>query len=153
MALKFLAGTVTQSGADTFTSAEISTGLANVNVGLRVRMFELYMPAPAEVDSTVTLQLARRSITASLAVTDRRLMVSHTNVVRLTTSGMYSEGIVQRIILPRDMDFLIVEDPIYIGLGSATTSIANIGSARIFCEEVRLSDLAKVSALAESANA
>lgn len=153
MALRLLTTTVTQSAADTFTAGELATGLSNVNLAFRVRMIEILMPAMAEVDSLVTCQIARRSVTAVLPLTDRRLLWSETNVVKLTTSGLVLQQAIYRVVLPRDLDLLVVEDPLYCAVHSATTSIANVASFRLMGEDVRLTDLQKVSALAESANA
>jgi len=151
--LKFLSGSVTQGSADAFATAEIATGLANANLGYRVRGIQLSFPSPVEVDSDVVIQLARRTPTAALSFSDRTLLWSYSRFLRLTTSGLlvYDNPIIWNI--PKDMELIIVEDPIHILVDSSSTAAANAASARIYYEEVKLTALEKVTALAESLNA
>jgi len=151
--LKFLSGAVTQSAADTFTAAEMATGLSNVNLAYRIRGIMLQFPGPVEVDSFVTIQLARRSSASALSLGDRTLIWQMTKTIKLTTSGIFVYEPEPYIPIPKDLELLIVEDPIYIFCNSGTTGVANTARARIFYEEVRITDLAKVTALAESLNA
>jgi len=151
--LKFLSGSVTQGSADAFATAEIATGLANANLGYRVRGIQFSFPGPVEVDSDIVIQLARRTPTAALGFSDRTLLWSFARYVKLTTSGIfvYDNPVIWTI--PKDMELIIVEDPIHILVDSSSTGLANVASARVYYEEVKLTALEKVTALAESLNA
>lgn len=151
--LKFLSGSVTQSAADTFTQAEIATGLANASLGYRIRGIIWGFPTPVEVDAQYIIQLTRRSATATAALSDRTLIAQRTRTIKITTSGSWLIDGDDRDWYSKDLELLIVEDPIFIACASATTSAANTGRVRIYYEEVRLSETAKLAALTESLNA
>lgn len=153
MAIQWLSGSVTQGSADAFASAEVATGLSTVNTGYRVREIWYFLPAFVEVDSDITMQWSRRSATALVSSTDRRLLHSATKQVAITTSGQFVQDRVLRFEFPKDLDLIIVEDPIYLLIDSTGTSLANILSARIYYEQVRLTETQKLAALSESANA
>jgi len=151
--LKFLSGSVTQGSADAFATAEIATGLANANLGYRVRGIVLAWPGPVETDADYIIQLARRTPSAALSLTDRTLLWTATRYIKLTTSGIFTYENPSIWLFPKDLGLLIVEDPIHILIDSTGTSLSNAASCRIFYEEEKLTPLEKVSALAESLNA
>lgn len=151
--LKFLSGTVTQGSADAFAVAEMATGLANANLGYRVRGITVQLPGNVEVDSDVQVQLCRRTPSALLGITDRTLLWAFQRAISITTSGMITyERFVERWF-SRDLDLLIVEDPIYFAIDSTATSLSNTATCRVYYEEVKMTPLEKVTALSESLNA
>lgn len=153
MSLKFLSATVTQGSADAFATVSMATGLANLNAGFRVRAIDFQFPLLVGADCQVDLQLLRRVPTAIVAATDRTLIWSKQRVCELTTSGMIVYSLNDYTAFDRDMDLLIVEDPIYFSIDSNGTSATNNGRCRVYYEEVRLSETAKLAALTESLNA
>lgn len=151
--LKFLSGTVTQGSADAFATAEIATGLANANLAYRIRGITLNWPSAVEVDADMQVQLARRTPAALLGLADRTLLWLRTRQTFLTTSGLIVVERVVEQLYPRDLDLLIVEDPIHICIDSTGTGVANTAVCRIYYEEARITPLEKVTALSESLNA
>lgn len=154
MSIKFLSGTVTQGSADAFATASVSTGLAGLNQGYRVRGIEVQWPATLiETDGFYQFEIARRQPTAILAVADRRSLYYQLLQIAITTSGSWVRDSVTRVWYPKDMELMIVEDPIYFSVDSNGTSASNGITCRIYYEEVRMTDLAKLAALQESTNA
>lgn len=153
MTAKFLSMSVTQGSADAFATASISTGIASVNLGLRVRAIEIYWPSPVEVDAEYDVEICRRLPTALLGMGDRRSLFFRTRHVKLTTSGIFVWNNVEYQPYPKDLELLVVEDPIYLSVDSTGTSASNQVTGRLYYEEVRLTDVQKLSALQESANA
>lgn len=153
MTAKFLSGSVVQGSADAFATAAIATGIASVNLGLRVRRIEFSIPYPAEVDSSIDVEVTRRLPTAMLGLADRRSLIYRNYKMMLTTSGQVIWPQVIAHDFPKDFELLIVEDPIYLSVDSTGTSATSTLVARIYYEEVRLTDVQKLSALQESANA
>lgn len=151
--LKFLSGAVTQGSADAFATASIATGLANLSAGYRIRGITYDLPNPVEVDSNLQVQLVRRLPTALINLADRRLIDYYNRVTLITTSGIIQLGTVVEKWFPKDLELLIVEDPIYFSIDSATTSLSNVATVKVYYEDVRLSETAKLSQLAESLNA
>lgn len=153
MALKFLSATLTQGSADAFTTVEIPTGLSNVNLGYRVRLIECSLPLFVEVDSQIEIALVRRTPTATPGIGDRTLIWQSRWQIGLTTSGIYLASRWVKDFYPRDLEMLIVEDPIHLCIDSNGTSASNACGIRVWYEEVRLTELQKVTALSESLNA
>lgn len=153
MALQFFTGSATQGSADAFVQTSIATGLANISAGYRVRGITWQHTALAEVDCNLQLQLNRRSATAVLSLTDRRV-IHYRNIVRqLTTSGLVDTDVVREFWFDQDLDLLIVEDPVYLVLDSASTGAANDAYVKVYYEQVRLTETQKLAALSESLNA
>lgn len=151
--MKFLAATVTQASNDAFATAEMATGLANLSLGYRVRGIVFQMPVLPEVDCDCDVQLVRRTPTALVNIADRTLIWSHNVIKQLTTSGTFIFSQFVSWIFPKDLEMLIVEDPIFLSIDSTTTSASNTARVRVFYEEVKLSETAKLAALTESLNA
>lgn len=151
--LKFLSGLVTQASNDAFVTGSMATGLANLSLGYRVRRIEYQLPAPVEGDSDVEVQLVRRIPTAMVAITDRTLIHDYSAFVKVTTSGIFLYHGIVEVNYPNDFELLIVEDPIYFSLDTTGTSASNSARFRVYYEEVRLSETAKLAALTESLNA
>lgn len=153
MTAKFLSGSVVQGSNDAFATAAIATGIAAVNLGLRVRGFEFSLPFAVETDSNIEMEVTRRLPTAMLGLADRRSMFYQKRHLIITTSGLAIYDQVTRYAVPKDLELLIVEDPIYLSIDTNGSSTTNTLVARIYYEEVRLTDVQKLSALQESANA
>jgi hypothetical protein len=153
MTAKFISGSVTQGSADAFATASITTGIASVNLGLRIREIVVSWPSLVEVDANVQFEIMRRLPTAIVGVSDRRSVITQTRQIALTTSGLVVNDLITRIAYPKDLDLMIVEDPIYFSVDSNGTSLSNVIVCRIYYEEVRMTDVQKLSALQESANA
>jgi hypothetical protein len=151
--IKFLSGSVTQASADAFATAAIPTGIASVNLGLRVRAIEYGWGALVETDASYNFEICRRLPTALLGLADRRSLFQQNLQASITTSGAFVTEMIRRFLFPKDLDLMIVEDPIYFSIDSNGTSASNVAIARIYYEEVRLTDVQKLSALQESANA
>jgi hypothetical protein len=151
--LKFLSGSVLQAAADAFATAELATGLANANLAYRIRGIVVAWPSPVEVDSDCAVQILRRTPSALVGLGDRTLIYAQQRLMRLTTSGIFEYDIFTETFYPKDLDFLIVEDPIFLSIDSSSTGAANSAAARIYYEEVRITALEKVTSLAESLNA
>lgn len=157
--LQVLGGSVTQSAADTFTEAEITTGLGAVAAGgglaMRVKRIEMEFADTAEVDSAQILAINRKSTTSmgSTLAAQRYNIALCRRSVKLTTSGMivWTRGVDTTW---RDEDnFLIVEDPIYFCYASTTTGAANVGCFRIFFQQVSIRELERLQILASYATA
>jgi hypothetical protein len=151
--LKFLSGTVTQGSADAFATAEMATGLANANLAYRVRGIIVHWPGTVEVDSDIQVQLCRRTPAALLGLADRTLLWLRQRQLIITTSGQTFYERVTSEFFSRDLDLLIVEDPVHISIDSTTTGLSNTAVMRVYYEEVKVTPLEKVTALSESLNA
>lgn len=155
MAIKFLSGSATQGSADAFVASEMATGLLNNNIAYRVRAITYQWPAFVEVDADYAVGIFRRSVSAFPAslIGDRTVLDLRTKIVKITTSGSWITDQYDTYFFAKDLDLLIVEDPIYFAADTTGTSAANAFRVRILYEEVRLTDTQKLAALTESLNA
>lgn len=151
--LKFLSATVTQGSADAFATTSVATGLANASLGYKVRGITYQCPAFVETDCDFQLQVVRRVPTAIVAITDRTLVHALDFNLIITTSGQQIYPRLREFWFDDNLDLLLVEDPIYFSIDSSGTSATNAARVRIYYEEVRLSETAKLAALTESLNA
>lgn len=132
MALKWLAASATQGSADAFVEAEFSTGLSNVTrSAFRIRRIEWLLPSPIGADSFIQAQLARSTQTSIIGTLPNSIIANRVRVMELTTSGM---ALIETTVgenYARDMEFLIVEESLFLRLDSNGTSAANTVSVRI----------------------
>ena len=157
--LQVLGGSVTQSAADTFTEAEITTGLGGVQSGgglaYRVKRIEFGFPDTAEVDSQILLALNRKSTTsmgATIQAQRYNIALARRNI-KLTTSGMIIWNREESQRYSDEDNYLIVEDPIYFACGSVTTGAANVATFRIFYQQIAIRELERLQILASYATA
>jgi hypothetical protein len=152
MALSYLTASATQGSADAFVQAEMATALSGIgNVAYRVRevLFE-FSSIINGVSSDIAACIARRSKAAMPNVTDRDVLVKIWMQVKFTTSGAQNQHQVQRLTFTEDDELLVVEDPLYLVVDSASTALSNVVYARIGYERVSISALDRLSLLTQS---
>ena len=139
MALAYIVGTVTEGSADAFTQAEIATALSGQTArAFRIREILFETPIITPDASNFELVLSRRSQSSMPNITDRNVIAKLKVAKSMTTSGAVVQQIVQRLQFDEDDNLLIVEDPIYFCIDSATTSAALVGYVRIGYELVNI---------------
>lgn len=151
MALAYLTGTVTQGSADAFAEAQVATALQGLsNVAFRVREILFERSSVGAASSTIALWLARRTKAAQPRVSDRDVLAMWNTTFQLTTSGAEERELVHRQVFSEDDELLIVEDPLYLGIDSGSTSQALTGYVRIGYERVSISALDRLTLLTAS---
>jgi hypothetical protein len=151
MALSYLTGSATQGSADAFVQAEISTALSGqTQRAFRVREVLFEHPLIAGNGANIAISLSRRSKTAEPVITDRDVMAKVNVSVSLTTSGAFPLERVRRLTWAEDDELLIVEDPIYLVVDSASTGAANTVYCRIGYELVNISAVDRLTLLTQS---
>jgi len=140
MALAYVVGTATQGSADAFVQAEIATALSGqTSRAMRIReiLFE-YTAQHFANNSVREVCISRRSMSAMPNITDRNVIAKWTTCAVLTTSGAAVTQLVNRLQFSEDDELLVVEDPLYLVLDSATTSLTNVVYCRIGYELVNI---------------
>lgn len=146
-------GSLTQSGADTFTNVAIETNLtADGKTGWSIKGIRVFWSNGETVpaaDFEVNCTLSTSSSTPSFTSPDEILRVSW---------GMQNSGGVAVAVgyepIKEEIVFeerVTVQPNIYLGILSANTGIANIVNYQIFYETVKLSDLEVLRLLAGGA--
>lgn len=140
---RYLSLTATQGGADTFVQASVATdiipedGLVYKVLGIDVQLSAAMQTITG--DAALYWSFSRDTKSALCALSDPDCMLMDGVVMPLTTSGW--------IVLPAayrytDMSALyIVEPTIYLQVSSVTTGLVNIVNARIYYEEVKMSEV------------
>ena len=141
MALAYIVGTATQGSADAFKESEIQTALSGqTQRAFRVREILFELPNIGNAAGVnVEVSLTRRTMAAMPNITDRNVIAKVTRQQNLTTSGAYIHDRVVRLTFSEDDELLIVEDPIYFQIDTASTTAANTGYARVGYELVNVS--------------
>lgn len=152
MALKYLTATVTQGSNDAYVESSVPTGLGAVgNVAFRVRELYFLLPTlPNTNGADVQVSLHRKTSASMPLVTDRWLVYTHLRVVQFTTSGATIQDRSLRVTFTTDDNLLVVEDPIYFALDSTSTAATNTARVRIGYEQVRISEVDRLSLIAET---
>lgn len=148
--LSWIKGTATQGGADAFVQSSITTGLLNDDsTAWRVRCIEWFVPSLPGVDSNFQAALMRKSMNAMPAVTDWNALIREIAFsVDFTTSGLNYQNNFVRETFDRDLDLIIVEDPIYFCCDSNATAAANLFSVRIGVEPRKITTTEKLQLVA-----
>lgn len=140
---RYLSMTATQPGVDTFVEAQVSTEILPENgLSYRVTFIELLFTNPMNVlsaDCRIRWSITRDTKTGFAALSDPDSILSDEIDVSLTTSGQLL--IPQRYAYPALPGIYIVEPTIYLQLFSASSGTTNVMDARIYYEEVKLSEL------------
>lgn len=133
MALAYITGTATQGSADAFVQAEIATALSGqTQRAFRVREILFEFTAQHFANNSIReVCISRRSQTAMPNVTDRNVVAKNTTVAVITTSGAQVAPLVHRFTFTEDDDLLVVEDPLYLVLDSASTTLTNTVYCRV----------------------
>lgn len=140
---RYLTVTATQGGADTFNQGSVATGIVPENgVGFRVLSIDVAFISvfiTLSADSWIMWSITRDTKTAAVSLNDPDTIYFNGFSNALTTSG---EVIVPQVYRSTLIDGIyIVEPTIYFQLGSASTGITNVATARIYYEEVSLSEV------------
>lgn len=151
MALSYLTASVTQGSADAFAEAEMATALSGIsNVAFRVRELIFEFSTVGSVSSQMAIWLSRRTKTAQPKITDRDILALVHNSYQFTTSGAAVRSFVHRYTYDEDDELLIVEDPLYLGIDSASTAQTLTGYCRVGYERVSISALDRLTLLTQS---
>lgn len=140
--LKYTKGSITQGSADAFVQGSITTALAGVT-GLCWRVRELVLEVPNGTAAAANFEVAftRKSFSAMPAMTEKSVIFRYKRSFSMTTSGASVLENVLRWSYPSDSaDFLVVEDPVYVQLDSASTTLANVLSWSIGYEEAKIDE-------------
>lgn len=140
---RYLSGTNTQAGADTFNQAQIDTALLPENgVVYRVNSIDIEFPGTfnnISADCWIRWSITRDTKTAAGALNDPDTVYLNGFSWALTTSG---GALVPTVFRERQLEGLyIVEPVIYIQLQSASTGVANSANWRIYYDEVKMSEV------------
>lgn len=154
MALRFIYGTATQGAADAFVASQITTALSGSSgIAYRVRELVLELSSPSIVvggNADLQVALSRRTKTAMPLISDPDVILKQSFTHRLTTSGRWVIDLIKRFTYSEDDELLIVEDPLYLCLDSDGTSAVQVCSCRIGYEQVRISDVDRLTLLTQS---
>lgn len=137
---KYLKGSVVQGSADAFVQGSVSTGLSGEEKkALRVKSLVIRRPSMVADAANLQIAFSRKSLSAFPVLSDRHVCFMHEETVELTTSGAWIQPVTLRWRFAED-DFLIVEDPIYFVVDSASTSAANTVYYELACEECTINE-------------
>lgn len=152
MALKYLTAIVTQSAADTFTEAEVPTGLAAIgNQAFRIIEIVSQISSPGQVDNaTLRGSLTRKSFASDPNITERSLIYKRFVENQFTTSGYAVFDRLDRQKFDTVDDLLVVEDPLFIQCTSTLTTAANVFQIRIGYQQVRISEVDRLQIIANT---
>ena len=138
----FLTGTVTESGADTFTTAQVFTPIPRLKTaGNKATVMELLF---LETDITTTLNAAGESVvaqfsigaipTAGLAFNDPRLFAQRQNTMLMLTTGATLLNNPERYeFQSRDgFGYLLASDSFNVSIDGVSTGVANILQWRLY---------------------
>ena len=138
----FLTGTVTESGADTFTTAQVFTPIPRLKaVGNKATVMELLF---LETDLTTTLNNSGESVvaqfsigsipTAGLAFNDPRLFAQRQVTMFLLTSGAIDVKNPARYEFQTNDGFgyLLASDSFNVSIDGVNTGVANVVQWRLY---------------------
>lgn len=152
-ALKYLWTSLVQGGNDAFVQAQIATGLfGQTKTAYRVReiITEWSGTLGAGNAAQYEFALTRKSFAAMPVLTDKSLIVKTKRIGSFTTSGQAVIPQIERIIYSDLDNLLIVEDPVYAQLDSNASGATNTLLVRIGYEIVTLSDVDRLTLIAQS---
>lgn len=154
-ALSYLPFTLTQGSADAFVQVSIATALSGLTkTSYRMASLELEIPKRVVSDgSDYQISLTRKSYSAM--PTSQIVEKSMIKYWRETSTSATAAGF---MVLPRTLLFtwgdddapIIVEDPIYAQLDSASTSVANVVYGRIGYWQDSISEVDRLTLIANS---
>lgn len=152
-ALRHIFGSVTQGGADAFAQDTIATALeGSTGIAYRIRELEFEVPRWQNIlnASDVTLCLTRRTKSAMPLITDVDVIKKVQRQVSFNTSGAVATDGVFRFVYTEDENLLVVEDPLYLQIDSSATTLTQTGYCRIGYEQVKISDIDRLTLLTQS---
>lgn len=138
---KFLSANVVQGSADAFVQDTVPTNLIPSDgfaFKLKHIMFDR-TSANLVASGDISFSLTRDTKTAVVKYDDPDTIFFHTELIKMTTSGaIVSPG--SGVITFPDGIF-VVEPNIYLQLDSTATTVVNSMNARIYYEEVKISEV------------
>lgn len=154
VALSYFWTTLTQGSSDAFIQASVTTGLyGQTKVAYRVRelLFE-FSSTGGVAGATAQLELAltRKSFGAMPTAAEKSLIWKWKRSNVLVTSGMVTANTAVREVFQESDNILLVEDPIYAQLDTNGTSATNTVYLRIGYERVSISDVDRLTLIANS---
>lgn len=155
-ALSYLVATITQGSADAFVQASIATALTGLSkTAFRLKTIEIELGQARSVASGADYQftLARKSYAAM--PTSPMLEKANIFALRLGAAQASAVGFsfYDRIITHTYTDDdapIIVEDPVYAQLDSASTSVANVLYVRLGYWQETISEVDRLTLIANS---
>lgn len=147
-----LSASVTQSAANTYTEAQITTGLSGLTTrAYQIRSINFEYSAALEGNDGDQLewQLTRRTKTAMTQMTDVDCIVKQKDAAVLVgAAGGWYYPLVQQWVPARDT--FIVEDPIYLASDANGLAAAVTVYVEIFYDLVTVSELDRLSLIVQS---
>lgn len=154
VALSYLWTTLTQGSADAFIQATVSTGLfGQTKIAYRLREILLEFSSTQGVAGTSSqweVSLTRKSFAAMPTTLEKSLIWKWKRSNVLVTSGMVTADTAVRVTFQESDNILVVEDPIYAQLDSNGTSATNVVYLRLGYERVAVSDVDRLTLIANS---
>jgi hypothetical protein len=149
-----LVGSVVESAADTYTQAEIQTGLlGQVRRAARIAGIQFQLSSgfsSAAASQTLAFGLQRQSKTAEPNIDDQSVVWKEKYFTTIATSvGQVIQPDLNGIWVP-PLDILIVEDPVYIWIRGVATTMQHTLRVGVIYEVVELSEVERLALLAES---
>ena len=147
--------TATQGSNDAFVEAEVETGLNQVGSGAKIayRILEVGVRLsvlPQTNGAQMEFTLTRQSQASIPTLSERSLIWAFTRYATLTTSGANFQ---EQIIRWQPVDaanVIIVENPLYVQLDSASTSASNSAVGYILYEQVSITEVERLALIAQS---
>lgn len=155
-ALSYLPFTLTQASADAFIQASIATALSGLTkTSYRLALLEVEVPKPLPTpDGTdYQLSLTRKSYTAmptSMILEKSNIFYwRRVNSANTAVGYAYQERVLRWSWQDDDAP-IIVEDPIYAQLDTASTSLSNVVYGRIGYWQDAISEVDRLTLIANS---
>jgi hypothetical protein len=150
-ALSYLSAVLVQGGADAFIQAQIATALSGAD-GIAFRLREILLTAsPAQAASaSFEFSLTRKSFAAMPTLVEKSLITRFSRAASFTTSGLFIVDTTLRIPYSEDDAPIIVEDPLYAQIDTATTGAAGTFYVRLGYTQEKISAVDRLTLIANS---
>lgn len=160
MALKIpgnLWATLTQGSADAFIQASIATGLTGLPT-IAYQLTELLIEfgvagtaqGVAAASGNWEVAITRKSMTAMPVVTEKSMIHKFKRGAAFNTSGLVIADALLRITWPENTGPVIVEDPFYAQLDTASTSATNVVELKFSYQQIKISEVDRLQLIANS---
>lgn len=149
--LSYIWASATQGSNDAFVQANIQTGLTGlVRQAYRIRELLFELSGGGTLNASYQFSLTRKSFAAIPTLGDKSLIVKRAFSNVMTTSGAIQAQQVWREKYDEQDNLLLVEDPVYLQLDSASTSTTNTIYVRIGYEVIAMNEVDRLNLVATS---
>lgn len=150
-ALSYLYCTLTQGSADAFVQSQISTALTGLTTSCyRLRELLIQGAIPQAASASWEITLSRKSMAAMPTILEPSVIHRWSRQASFTTSGLALVESTIRIAWTEEEAPIIVEDPIYAQLDTATTSASNTVYLRLGYVLESISQVDRLTLIANS---